>query len=118
MSSISFPLYDTLVSSLPPDTPDQTSIDPGKLVKNINTLDQDGKNKVYALIRYYYLLHTCDEPQENVIPFGGCFVDNELVFDLKQFPIILQHILMEFTRVHLKHMKYTQKIDKIRKKST
>jgi hypothetical protein len=118
--SISFPLYDTLVSNLPADINEQTTVDPTKLIKNINSLDQDGQNKVYALIRYYYLEQLKQQPelQEERLPFGGCLIENELTFDLKQFPVLLQLILMEFTRVHIKHMKYSQRFEKIRKKST
>jgi|688.fasta_scaffold205021_2 hypothetical protein len=111
--SISFPLYDTVVSGISVES--EVSVDLGKLIKNIHSLDQDGKNKVYALIRYYTIQTVSQE--ESGIPFGGCFIDNELVFDLKQFPTKLQHILMEFTRMHIKHMKYAQKIEKIRKTS-
>ena len=51
--SLSFPLYDTLMSIIDSETATESSVDRNKLVKQIDSLDQDGKNKVYALIRYY-----------------------------------------------------------------
>lgn len=116
MTSVSFPLYDTIVSGIDFESIKEEPTDQTKLVKNIHALDQDGKNKVYALIRYYDNQHR-EEPAY-ALPFNGQFTDNELIFDLDFFPNPLQHILMEFTRIHLKHMKYAQKIEKIRKKTT
>lgn len=111
--SLSFPLYDTIASSVSSDT----DVDRNKLVKQIHSLDQDGKNKVYALIRYHCQKHMNEPLPTTVLPFHGQMVDNELVFDLDRFPIQLQQILVEFCKLHIKHMKYNQKIEKIRKKS-
>jgi hypothetical protein len=116
MSSLSFPLYDTLASTLVDDH--EIEIDLTKLVKQIHSLDQDGKNKVYALIRYHCQKHMNEPLPTTVLPFDGQKVDNELVFNLDRFPHILRVILAEFCKVHIKHMKYIQKIEKIRKKST
>jgi hypothetical protein len=115
MSTLSFPLYDTLATSLI-ETP-ESEIDLTKLVKQIHSLDQDGKNKVYALIRYHCQKHMNEPLPTTVLPFDGQKVDNELVFNLDRFPRTLQVILAEFCKVHIKHMKYIQKIEKIRKKS-
>lgn len=98
----SFPLYDTLYSTVQDRT---ESVDKAKLVKWIHNLDQDGKNKVYALIRYFSI---------NQTPIQFC---EELTFDLDKFPILLQNILYEFVQLHIQHMKDSQKIEKIRKKS-
>lgn len=120
MSASSFPLYDTLSSAIQSQMHAQTvdtTIDRSKLVKWIHTLDQDGKNKIYALIRYYDLHHVHQSSVSEILPFGGHFVNNELTFDLNQFPLELQLILYEFTKLHLKHMKDSQRIEKLRKKS-
>lgn len=114
--SLSFPLYDTLISNIESEGITEDSVDRNKLVKNIHTLDQDGKNKVYALIRYYNQKN--DENSSTILPYEGQMVDNDLVFDLDRFPSLLQIILSEFCKLHIKHMKYNQKIEKIRKKST
>jgi hypothetical protein len=107
-----FPLYDTLIQKA---AQSDVEIDKSKLVKWIHSLDQDGKNKVYALIRYYELNHA--HPASEILPFGGHFVNHELTFDLNQFPVELQVILVEFTKLHLKHMRDSQRIEKLRKKS-
>lgn len=101
-----FPLYDTLYSVVQDR---QDTIDKLKLIKWIHSLDQDGKNKVYALIKYFNMNHNSD--------INGVYINSELTFDLDKFPIILQHILFEFTKLHTQHMKDLQKIEKIRKKS-
>ena len=119
MTSTSFPLYDTLITAVQslPESEIQI-VDKSKLVKWIHSLDQDGKNKVYALIRYYDLNHYHLKTNESeILPFGGHFVNNELTFDLNRFPLVLQHILFEFVKLHLKVMKDSQRIEKIRKKS-
>jgi hypothetical protein len=112
--SLSFPLYDTLLSMIESTTDE--SVDRNKLVKQIDSLDQDGKNKVYALIRYYN--HKEDSSSSNILPYEGQMVENDLIFDLDRFPSHLRVILWEFCKLHIKHMKYNQKIEKIRKKST
>jgi hypothetical protein len=125
--SLSFPLYDTLISNIESEGITEDSVDRNKIVKNIHTLDQDGKNKVYALIRYYNQKNdensstsfTGGRPTDiTILPYEGQMVDNDLVFDLDRFPSLLQIILSEFCKLHIKHMKYNQKIEKIRKKST
>jgi hypothetical protein len=119
-SASSFPLYDTLSSVIQAQLHSQlaeASIDRPKFVKWIHTLDQDGKNKIYALIRYYDLHHPQHASVSEILPFGGHFVNNELTFDLNRFPLELQLILYEFTKLHMKHMKDSQRIEKLRKKS-
>lgn len=103
----SFPLYDTLYSSVQSYN---TPIDKPKLIRWIHSLDHDGKNKIYALIRYF-----CIHQKLNMDNF---ILDTDLNFDLDKFPNILQHILFEFTKLHIQHMKDSQKIEKMRKKSS
>ena len=112
---ISFPLYDTIVSTIQVSPDKDEPIDKNKLIKWIHSLDQDGYNKVYALIRYYGLNNL---NEQNTIPFNGYFSEeNELIFDIDKFPLLLQQILFHFSKLHIQHMKYVQKIEKIRKKS-
>lgn len=115
----SFPLYDTLINTVSNQSNQEIEpIDKPKLVKWIHALDQDGKNKVYALIRYYDLNHPPLHPVSEILPFAGHFVNNELTFDLNNLPLMLQRILFEFAKLHLKHMKDTQRIEKLRKKNS
>jgi hypothetical protein len=191
----SFPLYDVLFATVQSQTCSEfKSTEKNKLIKCIQSLDQDGKDKVYALIRYYEIQHlnplsnssnsmdsvivqnitldslesleleskdllnpldskdskisfedektlnnitlldnnnnirnttthsTHSNPLVNSsyppnIPFGGNYIQNELVFDLDQLPLDLQYILLEFTKIHTQHMQDNQKIEKIRKKT-
>jgi hypothetical protein len=115
----SFPLYDILSSTIQEQSHvDLKASDKTKLIKCIQTLDQDGRNKIYALIRYHALNHV-NELSENIeiIPYGGYAINDELIFDVDRLPLKLQHILLEFTKIHAKHMKDNQKIEKMRKKS-
>lgn len=112
----SFPLYDTLYYTVELNPAKDEPIDKNKLIKNISSMDTDGHNKIYALIRYYSINN---HPQDiEIIPFSGHFVNDDILFDLDKFPLLLQHILLEFTKLHSKHMKYSQKFEKIRKKSS
>jgi hypothetical protein len=111
-----FPLYDTLVSTIQLSPDKDEPIEKAKLVKWIQGMDQDGKNKVYALIRYHALRHPPHDSTD-ILPFGGQFVQNELTFDLAVFPHVLQRLLLEFAKLHMKHMKYVQRIEKMQKKS-
>lgn len=116
--SLSFPLYDTLMSIIESESTTESSVDRNKLVKQIDSLDQDGKNKVYALIRYYKHKYEEESATSNILPYEGQMIENDLVFDLDRFPSLLRVILWEFCKLHIKHMKYNQKIEKIRKKNT
>lgn len=106
------------MSIIDSETATESSVDRNKLVKQIDSLDQDGKNKVYALIRYYNQKYEDCSSTSNILPYDGHMIENDLVFDLDRFPSLLRIILWEFCKLHIKHMKYNQKIEKIRKKST
>lgn len=61
----SFPLYDVLFVTVQSQTRSEfKTTEKNKLIKNIQTLDQDGKNKVYALIRYYELQNQNGQPNQ------------------------------------------------------
>lgn len=112
----SFPLYDTLLHDI--KTKEITELDTQdrlKLIKWINnSLDLDGKEKIYALIRYFELNET--NAMTEIIPFNGKFIEGELTFELENFPILLQHIIFNFSKLHIQHMKDQQKIEKKVKK--
>lgn len=118
-----FPLYDTILANLQhstssssyPQSQGNASIDKVKILKYIQIIDQDGRNKLYALIRFFAINHNANETE--IIPFGGYYLNDELIFDLDKMPCLLQQIIQEFVQIHIKHMKSLQKIEKIRKKS-
>ena len=114
----SFPLYDILSTTIQEQSCNELkSSDKTKLTKHIQILDQDGRNKIYALIRYHALNDQANQENSEIIPFGGYALNDELIFDVDRLPLKLQHILLEFTKIHTKHMKDNQKIEKMRKKS-
>lgn len=112
---MSFPLYDTILATIQLNPGKEESIDKNKLLKLIASIDQDGRNKMYALIRFFAINNNANETE--IIPFGGHYANDELIFDLDRMPLLLQHILNEFVLIHIKHMKNLQKIEKLRKKS-
>lgn len=108
---MSFPLYDTLITSCDITT----DIDKNKLIKWINQMDQDGHDKIYALIRYHSLKN--ENEKFEILPYHAMSDEGgDLIFDLDRFPIELQNIIFEFSKLHIKHMKDNQKMEKIRKK--
>lgn len=112
--TVLFPLYDTLNAKVSNKDLSQ-GIDKTKFLKGIQTLDQDGLNKMYALIRYHEQLQTNPQIKTIRIPFNGKYIDGELTFDLDDIPNQLQHILFEFIILHLEHMKRMKKMEKEKK---
>lgn len=88
---MSFPLYHTLLQKS--NNIDTNSLDKNKIIKYINQMDQDGMNKIYALIKYHSLIQKCE------------FDSNNLVFDFDVFSEELQKIIWEFVKIHIKYMK-------------
>lgn len=106
---MSFPLYNTLLQSITGTNSGEETVDKVKLIKSINQMDQDGHNKVYALIRYYCINNNVSMTEMN-------WNDDEFTFNLDKFPVELQQVLSEFGKLHTKHMKHIQKLEKIQNK--
>jgi len=110
----SFPLYD-IVSNNIIQNQIKEAVDKVKLIKCINnSLDQDGRNKIYALIKYYSVNKDYIDAK---IPFEGVLEYDSIIFDIDKLPNDLVIILSEFSKMHIQHMKDLQKIEKIRKKN-
>lgn len=117
------PLYDTLLSSI---RDQKNPLEPSELkslIKKIHTLDQDGMEKIYVLIRYHDMISTQENhSSSSILPFDGKIyfdesVNNDVIeFDIEFIPPILQRILYNFVQLHLKHMK--QQIERKKKSST
>jgi hypothetical protein len=108
----SFPLYNTLESRIDQKTEPIEPVKSSEFIKGIQSLDQDGLNKIYALIRYYDQLYNTERVE---IPFKGKITEGELTFDLENIPNKLQIILFEFISLHLEHMKRIKKLEKEKK---
>lgn len=94
---MSFPLYDTLLQKSNSNSID--TLDKNKIITYINQMDQDGNNKIYALIKYHSLFYDSD----NTIQLN--YKENTFKFDFDTLPEQLQKIIWEFIKIHIKYMK-------------
>jgi len=99
--NFSFPLYDNLnLTDLP--THEMTSAEKDNLVELIESLDEDGKERVFVLIKKFYSLQ---QPDNNIrIPYNGKQVKKDVKFDLSEMPNKLRHMLNKFVEMHHKTM--------------
>lgn len=110
-----YPLYDILLSQVKakPNWDEQLSDEEIRtLIININSMEEIGKNMIYLWIRIHSLKNT-DEKIMN-IPYGGEKIDfkkienggmlYDIKFDLRNFPPILNRMLLTFTELHMRKM--------------
>lgn len=93
---MSFPLYDIFerkAKLLPPEELSQDKLK--KLVEDIKTLNQDGLDNLYMIIRYAARL----EDDDNV--YNAKYNRKGVVFNLEMMPQILQKIIYLFVTKHL-----------------
>ena len=99
-----FPLYDNLIKDLPKK--DLSVKDKESFIKNINKINMDGIELVYALISVY-----SEQNEENIdstkVPYKGSKeVDSDGTYTFSwvytQFPIKLRRLLSLFVTIHLK----------------
>ena len=95
-----FPLYDVLNVGLPKR--DLTASQKNSFVKKIPTIDKDGTELLYALIRFYYK-NTTESGMGDF--YGGVVSKSSVTFDLERLPIPLKQLLYKFILIHLKKMK-------------
>lgn len=104
-----FPLYTTLSSSLPDR--DLTVVQKNSLIKNIEKLDQDAHELIFALIKCYY---NENENGNNLdIPYNGELKKGLINFDLLKLPNKLRQLLHNFVTLHTKRMAEDKKIKEI-----
>ena len=95
-----FPLYDNLYKNA--INKDLTVKQKKNFVRNVNDMDNNGKELLYALIKTYYLLHTNykhDTPYEGEITTNDKLVDIE--WNLNKFPKNLKQIVNKFLTMNL-----------------
>ena len=102
-----FPLYDTLSIDLP--NIDITEKQKEDLLKLIKTIDTDGIERIYVLIRMYQLENS-DDKSTFKIPYGGKYVKNDIKFDLNDLPNELKQLLYKFVNIHCKTMEEEKRI--------
>ena len=96
-----FPLYDSLYK----EAEDKATSSPRIkfFLSKINSLDQDGYELVYVLIKIYYLKHNDDSGI--VWPYNGKYVNKtDISFDFNTFPNKLKNMLYNFLQAHIKKM--------------
>ena len=104
-----FPLYNDLLNQVP--NRDLTVVQKKSFLKKIQQIDQNGYELLYALIRTY------DNENKTsstgfTIPYGGVYKNNDIQFNLHNFPKELRHILYKFVNKHLSRMKEEKKLNK------
>ena len=96
-----FPLYDSLYKEA--GDKDLSSAQRKNFLNKITSVDQDGYELIYALIKIYYLNHT--DESGIVLPYDGKYVNKtDISFDFNTFPNKLKNILNKFLQAHIKKM--------------
>lgn len=99
---MSFPLYDNLNVDLPKK--DLTAKQKTELMQQIQDLDTNALELVYALIQFYANKFKTDD----TLPYKGEKMKTEdenlynIKWNLTELPIPLRQILWKFTNMHLK----------------
>lgn len=104
-----FPLYDSLSKDI--SHADLTAAQKRSFIKRISTIDENGHDLVYALIRMYQVENN-EKNTSFTLPYNGTFVDSDIHFDLDKFPPTLKQILFKFLAVHIDKMKEERRIEK------
>ena len=99
---LKFPLFNNLLKNIP--TRDLFLSEKRTFMKNIEEIDTNGHELIYALIRVYQIEHKEDNTSFT-LPYNGTYNDKNITFDLDHFPIKLKHILFKFLKVHLNKIK-------------
>ena len=102
MTTITFPLYDNLIKDL--DNEEMTPKEQDKFMKLIKTFDISGYEIIYILILCYQIENN-EIANTMVLPYSGKFINNDITFDINEFPQDLKKILFKFVKIHTKKMK-------------
>lgn len=97
-----FPLFCHLKNEI--DTQQEmealTSTQMTDLVEKVKLLDEQGCSLVYALIRYYQIYE--DKQNAIEVPFNMKKIKTGHRFCIEDLPILLQHLIYCFVKIHLK----------------
>lgn len=97
-----FPLFCHLKNEI--DTQQEmealTSTQMTDLVEKVKLLDEQGCSLVYALIRYYQIYEDKENAME--VPFHMKKIKTGHRFCIEDLPVLLQHLLYCFVKIHLK----------------
>lgn len=108
-----FPLYNSLLTDLPEK--DLTSAQKRDFLKKIPTIDEEGHELTYALIKMHQI-KSHDNSLSHNLPYNGKNDGEGFNFDIENFPIDLRQILYKFIKMHIKKMKEESSITNSRTK--
>lgn len=100
MSNI-IPVYDILKKKIESENNyeiDLTHKEKQALTKALNSIDANGSELVYCIIRSY----ENEQQQDNVLPFDGKIQKSGIRFELDKFDIKLKHMINAFVAMHNK----------------
>jgi predicted DNA-binding transcriptional regulator YafY len=100
-----FPLYDQMKDA---SDKDLTSSQKSSFMKKIQSIDQDGMELVYALIRVYHRENS--EIKTFAMPYEGQVSSEGVTFNLLELPKHLRQILYRFLNTHLKKIEEDQQL--------
>jgi hypothetical protein len=101
-----FPLYDNLIQKL--SKKDLTVKEKEQFIKNIEEIDSNGRELIYALIMIY---HSQNDEIKVKIPYNGINIQtnikslNNITWNYMDFPIKLRNLLYKFICLHIKTFK-------------
>jgi len=105
-----FPLYDSLSKNIPEI--DLSGSEKKAFIKRIEKIDREGHELVYALIRMYQMVNN-EQNTSFTLPYNGKYINNNNInFDLDEFPLTLKQILAKFLSAHIEKMKEERTISK------
>ena len=92
-----FQLYNNLIKDLP--SKKLTIKEKKDFIEKIHTLDENGNELIYVLIRIF---EKRKKKKENKFPFNSESIkDNEITFDINEFPNKLAQLLYKFINLHI-----------------
>lgn len=109
-----FPLYSSLKIGIPDK--DLTAVQKADFVKKIETMNTEGHELIYALIKTFYILNN-ESNTPFTTPYDGKFVKNNVTFDMDGLPQKLRQILYKFIKIHTKKVKEDEILKKDREQT-
>lgn len=90
------PVYTLIKNSIQEPILDLTDTEKQTLVHAISSIDKNGAELIYAIIRSY----ENDNGADNTIPYNGRIQKSGIRFELESMDIHLKRILLEFVKKH------------------
>jgi hypothetical protein len=95
-----FPLFTSLRKGLL--SRDLTAKTKENFIAEVKNIDESGSELIYALVRFYYIEET-GTPLPG-LPYEGKITDDNVQFNLDNFPNKLKQLLYKFIQLHVKNM--------------